>query len=201
MSVSRFRFILAAVLGLATTSCGGGIAAIGASAAGAALPAARGQETLRQISAEVRDVDALQRRIQVTTEDGRTGTVRYDDATVVVRRQEHHPVTSLEPGDRVLIQARQDAQGQLTAARIDVHQPARTAAIEAVRIVAGSIASIDHDEGFLVVTTEAGAVRVTVPATSPQATLDYFRRLVPGAAVRLEAVPAADETLEIHRFL
>lgn len=200
MSIARFRLVLVPALTLAATGCGTGLAAVGANVAGAALPAARGQDTDRQISAEVREVDALQHRIVVTTDDGRTGTVRYDGATVVVLRQQHHPVSTLEPGDRVLIQARQDGQGQLVAVRIDVHQPVRAGAADVVD-VAGSVGRVDHEAGILVITTATGDVTVSIPATAPQATLDYFRGLRPGAAVRLEAVPAADGALEIHRFL
>lgn len=200
MSIARFRLVLVPALTFAATGCGAGLAAVGANVAGAALPAARGQDTERRISAEIREVDALQHRIVVTTDDGRAGSVRYDGATVVVRQQQHHPVATLEPGDRVLIQARQDGQGQLVAVRIDVHQPVRPGVAD-VMDVTGSVNRIDHDAGILVVTTGTGDVTVSIPATAPRATLDYFRGLRQGAAVRLEAVPAAGGVLEIHRFL
>lgn len=202
MSNVRVRFLLVPLLALAATACSSGLVALGANVAGAALPAPRDRETEVRFGAQIREVDALQHRLVVTTDDGRTGTVRYDNATVIVRDQEHHPVSILEPADRVLIQARQDSQGQLIAARIDLHQPARTG-VEEVEVteVAGSILRADHEAGVLVVTTATGDVTVSIPSTAPQATLAYFRRLRVGGAVRLEAVPAAAGGLEIHRFL
>jgi hypothetical protein len=69
--------------------------------------------------AEVVEVDELQRRIRVTTDDGRTGTVLYDGNTLVVREGQHVTVRTLAPGEPVVIQVER-SDGQLYAVRIDV---------------------------------------------------------------------------------
>jgi hypothetical protein len=108
------------------TACGGGLAAIGSGVAGAALPAARGapDEPVQegQVTGELLEIDELQRRLVLTTDDGRSGSVLYDSDTKVVHRQEHHAIAFLERGDRVVIQTRQRGSGPVQAVRVDVHR-------------------------------------------------------------------------------
>jgi hypothetical protein len=200
MSFSYMRRLAALALALPLAACGGGLAAVGAGVAGAALPAARSQQAEEsrevQLTGEVREVDELQQRILLTAEDGRSGSVRYDGGTVVVRQQQHYPVRTLERGDGVVVQARQDAQGIIHAVRIDVHRPAA----EARREVAGTVVRIEVDTRELVVATADGEVMVWLASDAPAELAERFSALAEGDDVRVEATPVAGGRLYIHRF-
>ncbi|HEU5208389.1 MAG TPA: hypothetical protein VFU06_03175 [Longimicrobiales bacterium] len=120
------RSLLLLVLLVPATACGGGLAAIGSGVAGAALPAALGESKQAvqqgQVTGKLLELDELQQRIVLTTDDGRRGSVLYDSGTIVVYRQEHHPIDFLRAGDRVVVQTRQEGSGPVLAARIDVHR-------------------------------------------------------------------------------
>lgn len=123
--VKRRPLLLVALL-LPATGCGGGLAAIGSGVAGAALPAALGESKQAvqegQVTGKLLELDELQQRIVLTTDDGRSGSVLYDSGTIVVYRQERHPIDFLRPGDRIVVQTRQQDSGPVQAVRIDVHR-------------------------------------------------------------------------------
>jgi hypothetical protein len=125
MAYNRLAGVL--VLALTASACGIPLLSLGSSVGPALveslLPAGSGERG--QLVAEIVEVDEVQRRIRVTTDDGRTGTVLYDANTVVVRAQQHTTVKSLSPGEQVVIQVR-EADGHVYASRLDV-QPAAEA--------------------------------------------------------------------------
>src|SRR4051812_4677995 len=106
------------ILAGGSAACGGNTLGTLGQVLGSAIPGA-GQTGTGQIAAQVRQVDANQRIIQVTTTDGQTGNISYDQNTVVVYQQQQYPVTSLEQGDRITMQVQQTNQNQLYASRID----------------------------------------------------------------------------------
>lgn len=115
-----------AALALAVPACGSPLLTLGSTLADAAFPSDSAERG--QLLAEVVEVDELQRRIRVTTEDGRTGTVVYDQNTVVVREQQHRPVRTIQPGELLLIQVERNGGGHLYATRVDVQPPDATPA-------------------------------------------------------------------------
>jgi hypothetical protein len=127
MSIAYGRLAGVLALALAATACGSPLFSLGSSLGPtlveSLLPAGSGERG--QLVAEVVEVDEVQRRIRVTTDDGRTGTVLYDTNTVVVRAQQHTTVRSLSPGEQVVIQVR-EMGGHVYASRLDV-QPAEEA--------------------------------------------------------------------------
>jgi hypothetical protein len=121
MSVGVYGRVGVLVLGLGVGGCGSPLASLGTTLADVAFAEGRGERGERgQLVAEVIEVDELQRRVRVTTEDGRTGTVLYDQNTLIVRDREHRTIRALEPGDVVLIQVEEDGNRNLYAVRIDV---------------------------------------------------------------------------------
>jgi hypothetical protein len=161
-----------------------------------------GAQQTGQLSAEVRQVDTQQQRIQVVTQDGQSRYVHFDQNTVVVYRQQQYPVTVLERGDIVTIQVQQDSRGTLYTSRIDVQQSVqeRSGSSGLVQVY-GRVSSIDHDRGTLVLQTQSGNVLVSLPYNPPRATLDYFNRLRVGNTIRLEATMTGTNRAEIYRFL
>ena len=157
-----------------------------------------------QISVEVRALNTQQQVIQVATQEGQVGNVRYDANTVVTYQQQQYPVTALEAGDLAIMQV-QDVQGTLYASRIDVQQSVqdRGGVGGGGNIVqlSGSVSQINHDAGTFVLRTQSGNLTVALPYNPPQATLNYFHALRNGSNVRLEARPLSNTRVEIYRFL
>lgn len=170
---------------------------------GGAMPGSGGQQG--QIAAEIRQVNTQQQTIEVATEDGQTGSVYFDQNTTVVYQQQQYPVTALERGDLVVLQAQQDAQGRIYVSRIDVQTSVQDRTGQSgsgtLRQYSGRVTQIDVDRGYFVLQDQVGNITVTLPYNPPQATVDYFRRLRVGDNVRLEASSIGTGRVEIYRFL
>jgi hypothetical protein len=165
-------------------------------------PAGGGQG---QVAVEIQGVDARQQVIQVATQEGQTGNVRYDQNTVVVYRQQQYPVTALERGDLAVITI-QDVQGTTYVSRVEVQQSVRErtgagTGTGSVVQLSGRVAQINHNAGTFVLQTPSGNITVSLPFNAPQATVNYFHQLRNGTDVRLEATMLATGRAEIHRFL
>lgn len=119
----RPLFVLVTSL-LLTTACsgGGGLGALGDILGSVGGGGAGGQQQQQQVQAEIQQVDSQNQRIHVRIQNGQTGSLRYDQQTTVVYRQQQYPVTALERGDMVNIQVMQSGQNDLYAARVDVVQ-------------------------------------------------------------------------------
>lgn len=202
-SILRWRPLAALGLALVASACSGNsLGTLGDILGGGGSTG--GQQG--QLTAEVRAVDTSRQAIQVTSQEGQTGYVRYDQNTVVVYQQQQYPVTALERGDVVVMQVQEDAQGNLYTARIDVQQSVQersgqSTGTGSVQQFQGRVGSVDHDRGWFVLQTQSGNVTVSLPYNPPQATLDYFHRLRTGDTVRLEATPIGSGRVEIYRFL
>jgi hypothetical protein len=154
-----------------------------------------------QLTAEIRQVDPQQERIQVRTQDGQSGYVQFDQNTVVVYRQQQYSVTALERGDVVTMQVQQDSRGNLYASRIDVQQSVqeRTGNTGLLQFY-GRVGAIDHSRGLFVLQTQTGNITVSLPYNPAKATRDYFHRLRAGDTVRVEATMIGDDRAELYRF-
>lgn len=163
-------------------------------------PASGGQG---QVAVEIQGVSTQQQAIQVRTQDGQTGAVRYDQNTVVTYRNQQYPVTALERGDLAVLHV-QDMQGVTYVSRVEVTQSAqeRTGTGTGTLVqMNGRVSSINHNAGSFVLQTQGGNVTVTLPYNAPQATVNYFHQLRVGNDVRLEATLVSQNRAEIHRFL
>jgi hypothetical protein len=185
---------------LALAACGGNtMDTLGQVLGSAPGVPAGGQGT---IAVEVQSVNAQQQLIQVATEDGQVGNVRYDGNTVVVYRDQQYPVTALEYGDLVRMQV-QDVQGTLYVSRVDVQQSVQDRTDVGGRVVqvSGTVAHINHDAGTFVLQTPSGNFAVNLPDNPTQAMLNTFHGLRNGNTVRLEGTNIAQGRLEVRRFL
>jgi hypothetical protein len=204
MIISRGRGIVAVTATmLAMTGCAGNTLGTVGEVLGTVLGQPAGA-TQGQVAVEIRGVNTQQQTIQVATQDGQSGNVRFDQNTVVVYRQQQYPVTALERGDLAVIHV-QEAQGVTYVSRVDVQQSARertgTGTGTALVQMSGRVTQINHSAGTFVMQTQGGSVTVSLPYNPPQATLNYFHQLRVGNDVRLEATMIATGRAEIHRFL
>jgi hypothetical protein len=126
----RKRNALALLVGLAVLPgcAGGGMGGLGGLGdilgsvmGGAAGQPQQGQQT-QQVQAEVQQLDTQRQRLAIRTAQGQSGSVLYDQRTVVVYQQQQYPVTALERGDIVNLQLMQAGQNDVYVARVDVVQ-------------------------------------------------------------------------------
>lgn len=206
LSLGRRAAVLAAVL--AASGCAGGLGNLGGLGdilAGAAGLPGSGQQG--QVVAEVQGLDTQRQLIQVRTQDGRTGSLLYDQNTVVVYQQRQYQVTNLERGDVVAIQVQQTSQGSAYASRIDVQQSVQertgqtSGGTGAIQQFTGRVGQIDYQRGwFTVQTSYSGTVTVTLPYNAGSTTVNQFNRLRTGDSVRLEGTHLGDGRVELYRF-
>ena len=197
------------LMAVAIVGCGGNTLGQIGEVLGQAAGVPAGTAQSGQLNAEIRGVDAQRQTIQVATQDGQTGSVRYDQNTVVVYRQQQYDVSALERGDIVLMQV-QSANGTMYVTRVDVQQSVQdrtgqttgSTATGSLMQFAGQVSQINHNEGWFVVRTSSNSTAmVTLPYNTPQATVNYFHSLRVGSNVRLEATSAGSGRYTIHRFL
>lgn len=197
---------LVPILALAFAGCGGNTLGQLGEVLGQAAGVPAGSAQTGQLTAEIRAVDTQRRTIQVATQDGQTGSVQYDQNTVVVYQQQQHPVTALERGDIVVMQVQQ-TQNALYTSRIDVQQSVQerqgtgTTTTGSIMQFNGRVTQINHNEGWFVLQSQSGNVTIMLPYNPPQATLNYFHSLRVNSTVRLEAISAGSGRFQIHRFL
>ncbi|HEX6132365.1 MAG TPA: hypothetical protein VFZ24_00195 [Longimicrobiales bacterium] len=200
MQNSTGRQLLALGAAALLAGCGSTLGGLGDVLGGIGSPSSGNQG---QLAVQIQSVNTSQQVIQVATEDGQVGSVRYDQNTVVVYRQQQYPVTALERGDIAVMQL-QDVGGALYVSRIDVQQSVQERAGGGsgnLVQLSGTVSQIDHNRGTFVLLTQGGSVTVTLPYNPPQATLNYFHSLRNGNTVRLEATQTGTARVELHRFL
>lgn len=203
---SRRAVVLIAALALSGCA-GGNLGALGDILGGVAgVPGSAGQQG--QIVAEIQGLDSRQQVIQVRTQDGRTGSLRYDQNTVVVYQQRQYQVANLERGDIVAIQVQQDARGNAYASRIDVQQSVQertgqtSGGSAQLQELTGRVGQIDYQRGWFELQTQyGGTVTVTLPYNPSSATETRFNRLRSGDSVRIEGAAIGNGRVELRRFL
>jgi len=194
---------LPAALLIAVTGCSGN--SLGTLGDILGMPSGGNQNRTGQLTAEVRQVDTQNQRIQIVTQDGQSGYVFFDQNTVVVYRQQQYPVTALERGDVVTFQVQQDSRGTLYANRVDVQQSVQDRTgygnnNSGMMQFYGRVGAIDHNRGMFVLQTQNGNVTVSLPYNPARTTLDYFHRLRAGDNVRVEATMTGNGRAELYRF-
>jgi hypothetical protein len=209
LSLGRRGVALAAVLAASGCAGGGlgGLGGLGDILAGAAGLPGSGQQQ-GQVVAEVQGLDTQRQLIQLRTQDGQTGSVQYDQNTVVVYQQQQYQVSNLERGDVVAIQVRQTGQGGAYASRIDVQQSVQertgqggAGGVGQVQQFSGRVGQVDYQRGmFQLQTSYSGNVVVTLPYNPSSTTVNQFNRLRNGDSVRLEGTQVGNGRVELYRF-
>ncbi|HEU4880771.1 MAG TPA: hypothetical protein VFT45_00960 [Longimicrobium sp.] len=163
-----------------------------------------------QVVVEVQAVDTRQQVIQVRTQDGQQGNVRFDQNTVVSYQNQQYPVTALERGDVVAMQLQQGQQGETYVSQIVVQQSVQERTGQSTGGVSGSgqmqqiygrVGQIDQARGMFQLQTQQGTFVVSLPYNPGAATADYFNRLRTGDNVRLEGTVTGSGRIELYRFI
>lgn len=210
LSLGRRGVVLAAVLAASGCAGGGlgGLGGLGDILAGAAGLPGSGQQGQGQVVAEVQGLDTQRQLIQVRTQDGQTGSLLYDQNTVVVYQQRQYQVSNLERGDVVAIQVQQTNQGSPYASRIDVQQSVQErngqsggGGMGQVQQFSGRVGQVDRQRGmFQLQTSYSGNVVVSLPYNPSSTVVNQFNRLRSGDSVRLEGSQVGNGRVELYRF-
>lgn len=182
-----------------------------------------------QIAATVRYVDTQRQMLQVTTSNGQTGNVYFDNRTQVVYQQQNYPVTALESGDQVNLQLQQDRNGNYYTPYVLVTQSAQqnngynnggynnggynnggyngsrypgnnTGYGNGLVQVEGRVTWVDLNRGQFGLNSNRGQYTVAMPRSSNGSDANTFRNLRQNAYVRVEGQMVNNNVLQLARF-
>jgi len=173
-----------------------------------------------QVAGTVRYVDTQRQILQLTTQNGQTGNVYFDNRTQVVYQNQNYNVTALEQGDQVQLRLQQDNQGNYYTDYILV-----TRSVQDVNGTGGSnngtynggtynggsstgytqlegrVSWVDFQRGqFGLNSTNRGTVTVNMPYSANSTDANRFRNLRQGDYVRVEGQMVNNSTLQLDRF-
>lgn len=170
-----------------------------------------------EVGGEVRNVDQQRQQITLQLQDGRTGSVMYDNRTQVVYQQRQYPVTALEPGDYVIVRVQQTQNGAAYTDYITVQQSVQDRNGGSVygndpgsgsgtygsqfQQLTGNVGQVDYNRGLFELRTNQGTLVVTMPYNPRVNEADRFRRLRSGDYVRVEGRYVSRDRFELERFL
>jgi hypothetical protein len=210
-----------ALAGLTTLGACSQLGSVG-NVLGGVLGQGGGTGSAGEIAGEVRGIDTQRQYLQVTTSDGRTGNVMFDNNTVVVYQNQRYSVTSLERGDYVAMRVQQDQQGNLYTDQIVVQRDVRAGTSNGgvynggtgngvynggsvgtgFQRAEGTVGQVDASRGvFELRTTYGQSLIVAMPYNVAAGDRDTFNRLRTGAYVRVEGTMTAQNQLQLSRFV
>jgi len=169
-----------------------------------------------QVAGTVRYVDTQRQMLQVTTQNGQTGNVYFDNRTQVVYQQQNYPVTALEQGDEVTMQLQQDQQGNYYTSYIMVTRSVTNnggydsnnggyntgggynngGTVQAE----GRVGWIDYQRGQFSLVTNRGTYTVMMPYNSSASDANQFRNLRQNSYVRVQGQMVSNNQLQLQRF-
>jgi hypothetical protein len=203
--------------GVAITGCSQ-LGTLGNVLGGVMSPAGSGSGT---VDGTVRYVDTQRQVLQITTSNGQTGNVYFDQRTQVVYGQQNYSVTALEQGDQVQLRLQQDNQGNYYTDYILVTRSVQDSNggynnggynnggynnggynnTSGYMQVEGRVQWLDLQRGqFGLTTSNRGTVTVVMPYNSNATDASRFRNLRNGDYVRVEGQMVNNSTLQLQRF-
>ena len=204
-SFTRAGILLALPLALGACAGGGGAGGLGdilGTVLGGAQPAS---SNVGQLVVEVQGIDQQNQAIEVLTEDGQRGPIRYDQNTTVVYQQQEYPVSSLERGDVVEMRIQELSGGGYYTDYILVRQSVQdrggtsTGTASLVQ-ASGTVQQIDYQRGWFDLQTSSAVITITLPYNPPSATVNAFEQLDRGDRVTVEGYRVASDRIELVRF-
>jgi len=163
-----------------------------------------------QVAGTVRNVDTQRGMIQLTTTNGQTGNVYFDNRTQVVYQQQSYPVTALEQGDEVTMTLQQDQQGNYYTNYIQVTRSVQdnggynngggTYGSNNQVQLEGRVGWIDYQRGQFSLVTNRGTYTVAMPYNSSASDANYFRNLRQNSYARVQGTLVSNNQLQLTRF-
>ena len=200
--------------GVAVTGCGN-LGTLGNVLGGVLQPSTGSGSGSAQVAGTVRYVDTQRQMLQVTTQNGQTGNVYFDNRTQVVYQQQNYPVTALEQGDEVTMQLQQDQQGNYYTSYIMVTRSAtnnnggynsgggynnggynNNSVVQAE----GRVGWIDYQRGQFSLVTNRGTYTVMMPYNTAASDANQFRNLRQNSYVRVQGQMVSNNQLQLVRF-
>jgi hypothetical protein len=202
--------------GVAITGCSQ-LGGLGNVLGGVLSPAGSGTGT---VSGTVRGIDTQRGILQLTTDQGQTGNVYFDNRTQVVYNQQNYSVTSLEQGDRVNVQIQQDQSGNYYATYIQVTQDVRQTGgynnggynnggynnggyggySNGLLQVEGRVSWVNYQNGQFGINSNRGQFTVMMPYNANANDVNVFRNMRQNDYVRVEGQQTAQSTIQLTRF-
>ena len=166
----------------------------------------------RQVVGEIQGIDARQGVMQIRTQSGQTGEVRFDQNTRVVYQQREYNVTALERGDVVAFQVQQDQRGNAYTSYIQVQQSVQERTGQStqqggaygnngIQRFAGTVGYIDTQRGAFELRTQNGSAQVALPYGASAQDAQRFRSLRSGQSVTLDGQMVAQGRIDLVRFI
>lgn len=165
-----------------------------------------------QVAGTVRYVDTQRQMLQITTSNGQTGNVYFDNRTQVVYQQQNYNVTALEQGDEVQLQLQQDQQGNYYTSYILVTRSVQdnggynnntggynNGGYNTIN-AEGRVGWIDYQRGQFSLVTSRGTYTVVMPYNTPAADANQFRNLRQNTYVRVQGQLTSSNQLQFQRF-
>jgi hypothetical protein len=199
-----------AVVALAAFSAAGcdNIALIGRSSVADQVP------EVNEITAEVDRINSRLREIHLRTDSGRPQVIQYTADTRVVYRGREHAVGDLQPGDRVVLQVKQDSRGNDYADLIRVQENVRerdsararpdirSDRPDGIDMLAGTVERVDERAASFDVRDSSGErIIVLLPYNPRRSDVEQLQRLRNGDYVRLEGRFLSRDRFELNSFL
>jgi len=168
-----------------------------------------------QIAGTVRYVDTQRQMLQVTTTNGQTGNVYFDNRTQVVYQQQNYPVTALEQGDEVQMQLQQDQQGNYYTNYIMVTRSSTNSGgyntsnggyntggynNGGVTQAEGRVGWIDYQRGQFQLVTSGRTYTVMMSNNVAASDVNQFRSLRQNAYVRVQGQLVGSNQIQLTRF-
>ncbi|HEX6748329.1 MAG TPA: hypothetical protein VF092_13620 [Longimicrobium sp.] len=186
---------------------------------GGVLGPATGSGSTGQVAGTVRYVDTQRQILQITTQNGQTGNVYFDNRTQVVYQQQNYNVTALEQGDQVQLRLQQDNQGNYYTDYILVTRSVQDAnggynntggynngtnnggySNSGYTQAEGRVTWVDLQRGQFGLSTNRGNLTVLMPYNSNSTDAGRFRNLRQNDYVRVEGQLVNNSTLQLQRF-
>jgi exosome complex RNA-binding protein Csl4 len=155
------------------------------------------------MSGEVRSVDTRRARLQLRDDyNGRTETLRYDDRTRVVYRNQQYPVSALERGDIVRVRVVADRGGERWADLIEVRQNVRDRSnASRTQRLDGTVTQVDARRRYFTLTdSRRDTFVISVPGNISRDDARRFERVRRGDRVRADVRLTGPRQGELVRF-
>lgn len=157
-----------------------------------------------QVEGTIQGVNTRTQQLGITTSNGQTVTLTYDNNTQVVYQNQNYPVSALEWGDEVTARVPSTNNNSnytdLITVRRSVGNDTGTGN-QNVQTYEGSVRSVDRSAGiFTMSTNNLGIVTVSMPYNPRQNDITRFNNLRNGDFVRIYGVLLNNTRIELRQF-